>query len=180
MTLAAACAAELGAWSPPDDHQAALARDFHAHAVAYEDAWSRGHHGAHLTASSLVVSPDVDRVVLVAHRRLHRWLQTGGHIEADDADLAAAALREAREETGLASLRLVPGILQLDRHEVPCGPVRPTFHLDVRYAILADPHEQPVASDESDDVRWFGVGALPEVDASVRSLVAAARRRLRA
>ena len=40
------------------------------------------------------------RVLLVHHRKLGRWLPVGGHIELDE-DPESAALREAREESGL-------------------------------------------------------------------------------
>jgi len=75
-------------------------------------------------------------------------------------------------------LQLDPTPLLLSRHEVPCGPVRPCFHLDVQYLVLADAAHPPQVSAESTDVRWFGAADLPEVDASVRALVAAAGRRL--
>ncbi len=41
-----------------------------------------------------------DRVLLIHHRRLDRWLPLGGHIELDE-DPEQAALREAKEESGL-------------------------------------------------------------------------------
>ncbi|GAB3703882.1 NUDIX hydrolase [Mariniluteicoccus flavus] len=173
------CRDELAAWSAPNDLQAGLREAFLTHADAHPDGWSRDCPGAHLTASSMIIAPAGDRVLLVLHRRLGRWLQTGGHLEAGDHDLLHGALREAREESGLSALRPLPGIAQLDRHEVPCGLVRPTFHLDVRYVLLADPGERPTVSDESEDVRWFSVDALPEVDDSVTTLVRAARQRLR-
>jgi len=40
------------------------------------------------------------RVLLVHHRQLDRWLPLGGHIELDE-DPEQAALREAKEESGL-------------------------------------------------------------------------------
>ena len=40
------------------------------------------------------------KVLLVHHRGLNKWLPIGGHIELDE-DPEAAALREAREESGL-------------------------------------------------------------------------------
>jgi len=40
-------------------------------------------------------------VLLVHHRQLDKWLPLGGHIELDE-DPEFAALREAREESGLA------------------------------------------------------------------------------
>ena len=57
------------------------------------------------------------------------WLQMGGHCEPEDATLAAAALREATEESGIAGLTLLPGgPVRLDRHRsraVRLAPGRP-------------------------------------------------------
>ena len=41
------------------------------------------------------------KVLLVHHRKLQKWLPLGGHIELDE-DPENAALREAREESGLS------------------------------------------------------------------------------
>ncbi len=117
-------------------------------------------------------------VLLTLHRRFGRWLQTGGHIEATDASLEAAATREAAEESGLADLSLEPSPLLLSKHEVPCGPVKPTYHLDVQYLILANHLISPGVGEESIDVRWFAHDQLPEVDHSVAALVRAAGVRL--
>jgi len=57
--------------------------------------WSRDCLGAHLTASSLICARAEGKVLLTLHARLGRWLQTGGHIEATDPSLEAAAEREA-------------------------------------------------------------------------------------
>src|SRR5580765_8651545 len=40
------------------------------------------------------------KVLLIHHRNLNKWLPLGGHIELDE-DLEQAALREAKEESGL-------------------------------------------------------------------------------
>ncbi len=40
------------------------------------------------------------KILLIHHRNLDKWLPLGGHIELDE-DPEAAALREAREESGL-------------------------------------------------------------------------------
>jgi 8-oxo-dGTP pyrophosphatase MutT (NUDIX family) len=40
------------------------------------------------------------KVLLILHRKLGKWLPLGGHVELDE-DPEAAALREAREESGL-------------------------------------------------------------------------------
>ena len=117
-------------------------------------------------------------VLLTLHARLGRWLQTGGHIESTDATLEAAAAREAHEESGLADLSLEPSPLLLSKHEVPCGTVRPTYHLDVQYLVLADHVISAAVGDESLDLRWFAHDQLPEVDHSVSALVRAAGVRL--
>jgi 8-oxo-dGTP pyrophosphatase MutT (NUDIX family) len=40
------------------------------------------------------------KILLIHHRNLNKWLPLGGHIELDE-DPEAAAVREAREESGL-------------------------------------------------------------------------------
>lgn len=156
-----------------------MRRRYLSHLDQHPDGWSRTCPGAHLTASSLITDAGERQVLLTLHARLGRWLQTGGHLEPADASLADAARREAVEESGLVSLELDPDPLLLSEHEVPCGPVRPSFHLDVQYLVRADCASAPVVSPESLSVQWFPVTRLPDVDASVHALVAAAARRLR-
>lgn len=176
--LSEACSETLRAWSAPSPAQEQLRQHYLDHLNARPDGWSRDCPGAHLTASSLICAPG-GRVLLALHAKLGRWLQTGGHLEAADADLEAAALREAQEESGLSALALDPDPLLLSRHEVPCGPVRPCFHLDVQYLIRTPSAAPPSFGAESSDVQWFRVEALPDTDDSVRELVTAGVDRVR-
>src|SRR4029079_13977396 len=132
------------------------------HLRPHPDGLTRECHPDHLAASLLVVNESRDRVLLNLHARYQIWVQRGGHCELGDETLAGAALREGAEESGIEGLTLVgAGPAQLSTHEVRCGPIRPSHHLDVRYVAVAPPGAEPVASSESIDVRWFDVGALP-------------------
>jgi 8-oxo-dGTP pyrophosphatase MutT (NUDIX family) len=168
----------LRTWSAPDSEQDQLRRHFLDHLAKWANGWSRDCLGAHLTASSLICAAADGKVVLTLHARIGRWLQTGGHIERTDPTLEAAALREANEESGLVDLALDPNPLLLSRHEVPCGSVRPTYHLDVQYLVHVDHPVNPDICPESLDIRWFPHDQLPDVDRSVTALVRAASARL--
>lgn len=125
----------------------------------------------HLTSSALVMNDSRSRVLLTLHPKVGRWLQLGGHNEAGDASVREAAQREAREESGIADVAISIEPLRLDRHPVPCAG-RPSEHLDVQYLAWVPDDAEAVISDESDDLRWFELDALPaDLDHSVRGLI---------
>jgi 8-oxo-dGTP pyrophosphatase MutT (NUDIX family) len=180
VSLHADARAVLAAWAAPDGAQEELRVAYLDHLNSHPDAMLRDCHPDHLTASALVVSHDHRSAVLTLHAILGRWLQTGGHCEPHDRTLAGAALREAREETGIDGLTIDPLPLLLSRHEVPCGPVRPSHHLDVQFVAVATAGAAPVMSPESLDLGWFALDDPPQnTDQSVRDLIAAASSRLR-
>ncbi|MBI5451011.1 MAG: NUDIX hydrolase [Gammaproteobacteria bacterium] len=134
----------------------------------------------HITASSWIIDQDASHALLTHHRKLDRWLQLGGHVE-DDSDVLAAALREAREESGLATLHAVDdGIFDIDVHPIPARRDEPAHHhYDVRFLLQADRGAQLTISDESHDLRWFSLAelcALPG-DESIRRMVDKMQRR---
>ena len=121
----------------------------------------------HITASGWVVSPTVDRVLLVHHRILDMWLQPGGHAEGES-DVLAGALREVEEETGLASARAVTvdghaWLLDIDIHQIPLQDEMPAHdHYDARFLVVADPNEAITVSEESHDVQWFDLSVIED------------------
>lgn len=120
-----------------------------------------------------MVSASGREVLLTLHPRLGRWVQLGGHCEDDDADITAAALREATEESGIAGLRFRPGLAAVHVHPVTCSLGVPTHHLDLQFVAHAPAGAQPVISDESLDLRWWPIDALPGApDAGLTQLVA--------
>ncbi|MFE9255501.1 NUDIX hydrolase [Streptomyces sp. NPDC006879] len=153
----------------PDQHE--LRQVYLDHLGAHPDAMWKACGAGHLTASALVIDPENRRVLLTLHRKLKLWLQMGGHCEPEDATLEGAALREAREESGISEgLVLLPGgPVRLDRHPIP-SPCH--WHLDVQYAALAPAGSRARISEESLDLRWFSYEEVPEVaDASVVRLL---------
>ncbi|RCV50492.1 NUDIX hydrolase [Marinitenerispora sediminis] len=171
--------AVLRSWTAPDPAQEELRRDYLAHLDRHADGVWRSCRPGHLTASTAIVDPEGRGMVLTLHRRIGLWLQVGGHCEPADGTLAATALREATEESGIPGLRLLPSPVRLDRHRVPCG--GGSWHLDVQYAAIA-PAGAPLTrvAEESDDLGWFPVDALPEPsDDACRALAAAASAAVR-
>jgi len=138
---------------------------------SHADCFDRTCRPGHVTASAWVATESRERVLLVHHRKLDRWLQPGGHADGQT-DVAAAALREANEETGLRRLRLSdesqsPLPLDLDVHIIPArydaeGNLLEDAHEhhDVRFLVIASGDLTPQISDESHDVRWFTEAAL--------------------
>ncbi|MFC6705590.1 NUDIX hydrolase [Flexivirga alba] len=135
---------------------------FEAHLASYDDGMWRDGPPEHFTASAVVFSADGSHVLLVLHKKAKLWLQPGGHFEAGDRTVAGAALREAAEESGINGLTPVPGALFLHRHDLAATFGRCTAHWDLRIAAVAPEGATITVSDESDDVRWWPVAALPE------------------
>jgi 8-oxo-dGTP pyrophosphatase MutT (NUDIX family) len=131
-----------------------------------------------------VLSHDRSRVLLVHHAKLDRWLQPGGHADGET-EIAEVALREVREETGLARLALptttgsvlVP--LDLDVHIIPERIKNGELiddaheHHDVRFLVIAEPNQEIALSEESHDLGWFThaeVLALTDEESVLRML----------
>ncbi len=111
------------------------------------------------------------RVLLVHHRKLGKWLPLGGHIELDE-DPEAAALREAREESGLeiallgerppttedgTRALLAPRFLDIhrisDTHE----------HIGMIYFARVVAGDLALSSREHFAIRWCGRAELDEL-----------------
>ena len=165
-------------WQAPDPAQDSLRHAVLAFVHGRPDACRRECAAAHITASALVLDDTGTRVLLTLHPRLGRWVQLGGHCDDDDGDIVAAALREATEESGVAGLRIVPELAAVHVHPVTCSLGLPTRHLDLQFVAHAPPDAQIAISDESDDLRWWPAGALPDgADHALAYLVARATAR---
>ena len=156
--------ATLEAYAPADEDQRAV----RARMLAFLDEHPRDAHlrtnlVGHLTASAAVVDARGERILLTHHRKLGRWLQVGGHCDGD-ANLAAVALREATEESGIEGLVVDPVPVDLDVHPIPARAGEPEhLHLDTRFRVVAPEGAEIVVSGESLELGWFSRAEAEEV-----------------
>lgn len=145
------------------------------------DPFARATAEGHVTGSAVVARPDGSAFLLVHHRKLGRWLQPGGHTEEADATVFDAALREAREETGIAAFETPIGrsVLDVDIHAIPARGKDPAHsHFDVRYLLAAaDQAHADSAEDPSRPMVWLALENALEagVDASLERALLKAR-----
>ena len=107
---------------------------------------SRSTFPGHVTTSAFILDGRGQRILLIHHRSLGRWLQPGGHYEAPESP-EASALREAFEETGVQDLALdswhqLSGLpIDIDSHLIPARPQKGEpehWHHDIRYVVRAN------------------------------------------
>ncbi len=176
--LHASVVALLTSWDAPDPAQDALRHAVLSFLIARPDACMRECVPGHITASTLVLDAAGTHALLTLHPRFGRWLQLGGHCEPTDTDIHAAALREATEESGIEGLTVDPELAALHVHPVTCSLGQPTRHLDVQFLMHAPPGAEISCSDESLDLRWWPMDALPhDMDFGLTQLADAARLR---
>ena len=171
----------LEAYEAVDLAQAEVRATMLAFAADHPDALWRTCTEGHFTGSALVVDAAAERVLVMLHTKLQKWLQPGGHLDGD-ANLAASALREASEETGIEGLRVVVPAVDLDIHEVRPPAEAPHLHLDIRFVVLAPPDATVVGNHESQALRWVtpaeldGLGADESLHRLTERGLALARR----
>lgn len=172
----------LSAHAPHDEKERADLEALRTFATSLERPFARDQWPAHFTGSSVVVTPEGGRVLLVLHAKLLRWLQPGGHADSSDEGLLhLTALREAREETGL-SVALHPRApcpLDVDVHVIPSRKDEPEHrHLDVRFLVVAtNPEALAHDPNEAHGAQWLTwEDALARADeAPLRRLLSKAR-----
>ncbi|MGW6574021.1 NUDIX hydrolase [Streptomyces sp. NPDC054945] len=119
----------------------------------------------HITCSAVVIDRS-RRVLHIHHRASGPALPPGGHIDAGDRTVLAAALREVHEETGIApgDLCLTPQLLEdpidIDIHDIAARPDKgePEHqHYDVRFVFYLA-HDAPplrLQDEEVSGAEWL-------------------------
>jgi 8-oxo-dGTP pyrophosphatase MutT (NUDIX family) len=150
----------IAAFAPNGDGGAAKSRDLILALLQYSpEPLSRlTFTPGHITCTGVVLGPAADRVLLVHHRRLNRWLLPGGHVEAHDASIVDVARREVIEETGAQLDECVPGrLVGVDVHPIPPKGAEPLhLHHDLIFSFRSMTEESH-CSPESRAVLWCGL-----------------------
>jgi 8-oxo-dGTP pyrophosphatase MutT (NUDIX family) len=153
--------------------EAEVVAQFLALAADPADPFVRARLDGHFTGSAWLVNAAGTHLLMTHHRKLDRWLQLGGHADGDR-DMAAVALKEAEEESGLVDLVVEPEIFDLDRHWIPeRGDVPGHWHYDARYVVRTTGSEAFAVSDESHALAWREIAALqddPATEPSIRRM----------
>lgn len=125
-------------------------------------AFERTNMPGHITGSAWILNKTKDQILLVHHAKLNKWVQPGGHADGDE-NILQVALREAEEETGIKSYKVIETIFDIDIHTIPTRKDFPEHqHYDIRFLLTADENEPIVVSEESHDVKWIATSELEE------------------
>ncbi|MFI6485099.1 NUDIX hydrolase [Nonomuraea sp. NPDC050663] len=134
-----------------------------------DDLSSRSTFPLHVTAGAVAID-DTNKVLMIHHLALNRWLLPGGHLEPSDTSLYGAALRELEEETGLPwqhavsppSHDLIP--VDIDIHAIPANPAKGEpdhWHADFRFAFWTKPTPLSIQPEEILAYDWRDRSELP-------------------
>lgn len=158
---------EIRAYVPQDEQEEADKRLILTYIARDPDTvLTRANEIGHLTSSGFIVNADASKVLFAHHNIFRVWAWTGGHADGDP-DLLAVALREAREETGVAHVRPLSreiaalDILPVWGHRKNGAYVAAHQHLNVSYLLVAD-EADPLAAraGENTQVGWLPAGDL--------------------
>lgn len=160
---------ELKNYDPKNGQEAADREMILSYIKTFPDTiLTRENRFAHMTGSSMIFNRKRDRVLMVYHNIYRSWSWTGGHADGET-DLLFVAMKEAREETGVKTLRVLQekagagflaavDVLPVWGHVKRGRYVSSHLHLNFSYLLEADEEEALyIKEDENSLVAWLPI-----------------------
>lgn len=129
----------------------------------HPDVLTRENKIAHLTSSGFIVNKNRDKVLMIHHNIYNSWGWTGGHADGEE-NLLEVALKEAREETGVKSIKPIIEdicsieVLTVNAHIKNENYISAHLHMSVAYILEATENEElHIKPDENSGVKWINI-----------------------
>jgi 8-oxo-dGTP diphosphatase len=114
----------------------------------------------HLVSYFVIASPEIDRVLLVDHKKAELWLPPGGHVEPNE-NPKETVTREAKEELGIEADFLLDGPLFLTVTET-VGNVAKHTDVSLWYVLKGHPDlSLDFDPEEFNQISWFQINEIP-------------------
>jgi 8-oxo-dGTP pyrophosphatase MutT (NUDIX family) len=161
---------EIEAYSVKRPLESEVSTSFYNFVSENPDCFKRELLIGHVTASAFIVDLEAEKVLLLHHKKLDRWLQPGGHCDGET-DTLEITKKEVSEETGIVFSGFNREIFDLDIHTIPERKGIPEhLHYDVRYLFEVDSQIPFEANEESNDLKWIDFSDLKNYTSEVSIL----------
>lgn len=134
----------------------------------FDDVLTRHNEYGHFTSSAFILNKERTKMLMIYHKIYNSWAWTGGHSDGDS-DLLYVAMKEAKEETGITSVKPIIDdiysieIITVNGHEKKGKYVGSHVHLNVTYLLEADENEEiRIKEDENSGVKWIPIDKITE------------------
>ena len=163
---------ELKQYHPRSEQEAADREMILRYIEAFPDTILTRENGfAHMTGSSMIFNRERDKVLMAYHNIYHSWSWTGGHADGEE-DMLVVAKKEAKEETGVKTLKVLGkdsaedflaavDVLPVWGHVKRGRYVTSHLHLNLSYLFEAEEKEiLHIKEDENSQVTWLPVSEI--------------------